>query len=152
MQDDCILVALGLPQLKVVAQSELMDRFEVTVIYRQEQVTCPRCGQVTTKEHERSLQRKQDRKLRDKMVFLTLLKRRFRCPWCNKVFTEPDEIFGFRRRSSQRLRQYLGQEALHQTVKRVSLKEKVGEGLVRRCVAEEIGQRLAVAASNETPS
>ena len=63
MQDDCIAVALGLPQLKVIAQTELMDRFEVTIIYRQEQVTCPRCGQITTKEHERSLQRKQDRKL-----------------------------------------------------------------------------------------
>ena len=151
MQDDCIVVALGLPQLKVTAQIELKDRFEVTVIYRREQVSCPRCGQVTTKEHERRLQRKQDRKLRDKMVFLTLMKRRFRCPWCNKVFTEPDEVFGLRRRSSQRLRQYLGQEALHQTVKRVAMKEKVGEGLVRRCVAEEIGQRLAVTEPNETP-
>ena len=44
MQDDCIAVALGLPQLKVVNQVELMDRFEVTMIYRHEQVTCPRCG------------------------------------------------------------------------------------------------------------
>ena len=34
MQDDCIAVALGLPQLKVVAQVELTDRFEVTVIYQ----------------------------------------------------------------------------------------------------------------------
>jgi transposase len=152
VQDDCIVVALGLPQLKVTAQIELKDRFEVTVIYRQEQVTCPRCGQVTTKEHERKFQRKQDRKLRDKTVFLTLMKRRFRCPWCNKVFTEPDEVFGLRRRSSQRLRQYLGQEGLHQTVKRVAMKEKVGEGLVRRCVAEEIGQRLAVLEPNETPA
>ena len=152
MQDDCIAVALGLPQLKVVAQVELTDRFEVTVIYRQGQFTCPRCGQVTNKEHERKLQRKQDRKLRDKTVFLTLMKRRFRCPWCNKVFTEPDEVFGLRRRSSQRLRQYLGQEGLHQTVKRVAMKEKVGEGLVRRCVAEEIGQRLAVLEPNETPA
>jgi len=151
VQDDCIVVALGLPQLKVVNQVELVDRFEVTVIYRREQVACPRCGQVTVKEHERSLQRKQDRKLRDKIVFLTLMKRRFRCHWCNKVFTEPDEVFGSRRRSSSRLRQYLGQEALHQTVKRVSLKEKVGEGLVRRCVADEIGQRLAVTESRETP-
>ena len=151
MQDDCIAVALGLPQLKVITQIELTDRFEVTVIYRQEQATCPRCGQITVKEHERCLQRKKDRKLRDKMVFLTLMKRRFRCPWCNKVFTETDEVFGLRRRSSQRLRQYLGQEALHQTVKRVALKEKVGEGLVRRCVADEIGQRLAVTESGETP-
>ena len=55
MQDDCIVVELGLPQLKVITQIELTDRFEVTVIYRQEQATCPRYGQVTAKEHERSL-------------------------------------------------------------------------------------------------
>ena len=41
MQDDCIVVALGLPQLKVIMHIELKDRFEVTVIYRREQVSCP---------------------------------------------------------------------------------------------------------------
>jgi len=72
-----------------------------------------------TKEHDRRLQHKQDRRtLRDKVIFLTLMKRRFRCLWCGKVFTEPDEVFGSRRRSSYRFREYLGQEALHQTVRR----------------------------------
>jgi transposase len=33
----------------------------------------------------------------------------------------------------------------------VAIKEKVGEGLVRRCVADEIGQRLAVTEPGETP-
>ena len=107
MQDDCIAVALGLSQLKILWQ-----------------------------------QLKQDRRLRDKAFFLTLIKRRFRCLWCGKVFTEPDEVFGWRRRSSHRFREYLGQEALHQTVRRTAQKEKVGEGLVRRCVAEEIGREL----------
>ena len=151
MQDDCIAVALGLPQLKILWQKELEDHFEVTVIYRWGEVTCPRCGMATTKEHDRRPQHKQDRRLRDKMVFLTLMKRRFWCLWCGKVFTEPDEVFGFRRRSSRRLREYLGQEALHQTVKRTAHKEKVGEGLVRRCVAEEIGKRLRVREAKETP-
>ena len=151
MQDDCILVALGLPELAIISQREYEGRFEITVIYRREKAVCPRCGQETTKEHERRLQRKRDRKIRDKPVFLTLIKRRFRCPWCQKVFTEVDEVFGARRRSSQRLRSYLGEEALHQTVRRVALKEKVGEELVRRCVAEEIGKRLDVAEATEAP-
>ena len=98
MQDDCIAVALGLTQLKILWQKELEDHFEVTVIYRWDKVTCPRCGMVTTKEHDRRQQHKQDRRLRDKVVFLTLIKRRFRCLWCGKVFTEPDEVFGSRRR------------------------------------------------------
>jgi len=142
---------LGLPQLRILWQKEQEDHFEVTVIYHRSELTCPRCGEVTTKEHDRRLQRKQDRRLRDKVVFLTLIKRRFKCLWCSKVFTEPDEVFGSRRRSSYRFREYLGQEALHQTVKRTAQKEKVGEGLVRRCIAEEIGRIVEAKGVEETP-
>jgi len=120
-----------LPQLRILKQKELEGHFEVTVIYRRENAICPRCGKVASKEHGRRPQSKQDRKLRDKVVFLTLMKRRFRCLWCGKVFTEPDEVFGSRRRSSHRFREYLGQEALHQTVRRTAWKEKVGEGKER---------------------
>ena len=66
MQDDCIAVALGLPQLKILWQKELGNRFEVTVIYRWGEATCPRCGKVTHKEHDRRRQQKQNRRLRDK--------------------------------------------------------------------------------------
>ena len=56
MQDDCIAVALGLPQLKILWQQELEGHIEVTVIYRRGEATCPRCGKVTTKEHDRRRQ------------------------------------------------------------------------------------------------
>lgn len=151
MQDDYIAVALGLPQLRIMWQEELENRFEVGVIYRQGEVTCPRCGKVTNKEHARSLQWKQDRRLRDKVVFLKLIKRRFRCLWCGKVFTEPDGVFGPRRRSSCRFREHLGREGLHQTVRRTAQKEMVGEGLVRRCVTEEVGRILEAKGVKKTP-
>jgi transposase len=151
VRDYCIAVALGLPQLRILNQKELEGHFEVTVIYRRGEVTCPRCGRVTNKEHDRRQQVKQDRRLRDKAVFLTLMKRWFRCLWCGKVFTEQDEVFGSRRRSSHRFREYLGQEALYQTVKRTAQKEEVGEGLVRRCIAEEIGKRLGAREATEIP-
>ena len=86
VQDDCIAVALGLPELRILEQRELGGDFEVTVIYRRVEVTCPRCGRVTGKEHDRRQQWKQDRKLRDKVVLLQLIKRRFRCLWCGEVF------------------------------------------------------------------
>jgi transposase len=127
------------------------NHFEVTVMYRREKAICPCCGKVSNKEHDRRPQHKKDRRLRDKVVILTLIKRRFRCLSCGKVFTEPDEVFGTRRRSSRRFREYLGQEALHQTVRRTAQKEMVGEALVRRCVAEEIGKRLEAKGVKETP-
>ncbi len=96
MQEDCIAVALGLPQVKILWQKELEDHFEVTVIYHRGEAACLRCGRVTTRE-------------------------------------------------------YLGREVLHQTVRRTAQKEKVGEGLVRRCVAEEIGRRLGAREATEIP-
>jgi transposase len=151
VQDDCITVMLGLPQLRIIGQEEKEEHFEVKVIYRRTDAICPRCGQVTNKVHDQRLQCKQDRKLRDKTVFLWLIKRRFRCVWCNKVFTEDDEVFGHRRRSSKRFREYLGEEGLHQTVKRTAQEEAVGEGLVRRCVAEKISKELEARGNGETP-
>lgn len=151
MRDDCIAVSLGLPELGIVRQQELEDRFEVKVIHRRDEVSCPGCGRMTNKEHDRRQQQKKDRRLRDKSVVLILIKRRFRCYGCGKVFTEPDEVFGSRKRSSRRFREYLGQEALHQTVSRVARKEGVGEGLVRRCVTEEIGKMLEAKGARETP-
>ncbi|MFC1934270.1 hypothetical protein ACFLWC_07095 [Chloroflexota bacterium] len=68
----------------------------------------------------------------NKVVFLTLMKRRFRCLFYGKVFTEPGEAFGPRRRSGYQFREYLRREALHQTVSRTAQKEQVGEGLVSR--------------------
>ncbi len=151
MQYDYIAVGLELPRLQILDQRELADHFGVVVMYRQDKAICPKCGQITNKEHDRRPQRKKDRMLRDKEVFLILMKRRFRCPSCGKVFTEPDTVCGWRRRSTQRFREYLGEEALHQTVKRVAQKEGVGEGRDRRCVAEEVGRRLEVRKRADTP-
>ena len=69
---------------------------------------------------------------------------------CGKVFTESDRAFGLRRRSSYRFKEYLGREALHQAVRRAPQKEQVSEGLVRRCVAEEIGRRPGSRGVTET--
>ncbi len=53
MQDNCIAVALGLPQLKILWQQELEAHIEVVVIYRGDNATGPQCGEVTTKVHDR---------------------------------------------------------------------------------------------------
>ena len=44
MQDDCIVVALELPELMILGQVELDDHFEVTVRYRRDKVGCSTCG------------------------------------------------------------------------------------------------------------
>ena len=142
MQDDCITIALELPEVRVIRQEESGEEITVVVEYRARSSPCPRCGRGTPKVHSGRLQRKRDRRLWDKPVFLVLHKRRFRCLGCGKVFTEPDPVCGPRRRTSQRFRRQLGQEAIHQPVRHVARKEGVGEALVRRCVSEEAKRLL----------
>lgn len=141
MRDDCITIELGLPEVRVVREEEREHEIIVEVQYRTARAVCLRCGQETSRVHSVQRQWKQDRRLWDKPVWLWLHKRRFRCGACGKVFTEPDPVFGHRRRSSQRFRSYLGREAVHQTVRHVARKEGIGEALVRRCVTE-LAQRL----------
>ena len=145
MQDDCITIELGLPEVRVMQVEEREQQITVEVQYRAISAPCPRCGQRTPKVHSVSRQRKRDRRLGDKAVHLALHKRRFRCLGCRKVFSEPDPVFGSRRRSSHRFRNHLGQEAMHQTVRHVARKEGVGEGLVRRCLTDEARRLLGAA-------
>ena len=112
----------------MIREEEEKHFITVEVQYRAISASCPRCGQRTPKVHSVSKQNKRDRGLWNKVVYLVLHKRRFRCLGCKKVFSEPDPVFGARRRSSQRFRQYLGQEAIHQTIRHTARKEMVGEG------------------------
>ena len=144
MQDDCMAVALGLPELMILGQVEMDDHFEVTIRYRRDKVACLKCGSMMVRKHGSTFQRKKDRKLRDKIVILTLEKRRFRCLPCCKVFTEPDEVFGPRRRSTKRLRCYLDERARHRAVSHVAKEEGVSESLVRRCFTEESASQPGV--------
>jgi transposase len=142
VRDDCITIALELPEVRVIRQVETKEEITVEVGYRARSSPCPRCGHQAVKVHSVRFQRKRDRRLWDKPVFLVVRKRRFRCLGCGKVFTEPDPVCGPRRRTSQRFRRQLGQEAIHQPVRHVARKEDVGETLVRRCVTEEAKRLL----------
>jgi transposase len=142
VRDDCIAITLGLPDVRVIREEETATEVRVEVMYRVRSAPCPRCGMRSAKIHSIKAQEKLDRRLGEKLVWLVLHKRRFRCPGCGRVFSEPDPVFGARRRTSQRLRTYLGREAIHQTIRRVARKEGVGEGLVRRCLTEETKRLL----------
>lgn len=150
MQDDCITIKLGLPEVRVMQVEEEEQQITVEVQYRALSASCPRCGQRSPKVHSVSRQNKRDQGLWNKVVYLVLHKRRFRCLGCRKVFSEPDPVFGSRRRSSQRFRQHLGDTAMHQTIRHTAHTEMVGEGLVRRCLSEEAGRLLGAVAPHSS--
>lgn len=136
MQEDCITVKLGLQGLVVLGVKETAKWIEVVARYGNEEAICPRCKRSTWQVHQWHLQRKRDAKLWGKEVWLALLKRRFRCRRCRKVFMEPDPACGPRRRTTSRLRKTVARRAREATVRSVAREEGVSEGLVERSWVE----------------
>ena len=137
MQDDRISIELRLPGVKVLEVKEEEHWIEVLAQYKEPEADCPRCGRPTWQVHQWHLQRKRDARLWKKPVWLALLKRRFRCRNCRKVFTEPDPACGARRRTTARLRDTVAGWASEATVKAVARAEGVSEGLVERSWVEK---------------
>jgi transposase len=50
---------------------------------------CPKCAVKSYSVHDRRWVKVQDQPIRGSGIYLKVLKRRFRCPQCKKVFTEP---------------------------------------------------------------
>lgn len=137
MRDDSISIELRLPGVKVLDVKEQRHCIEVLGQYRTEEAECPRCGRWTWQVHQWHLQRKRDARVWKKVVYLALLKRRFRCRHCRKVFTEPDPVCGARRRTTARLRDTVAGWASEATVRAVARVEGVSEGLVERSWVEK---------------
>ena len=104
MPNDHIRIPLDLPGVRLVRQ-EVGPAGEVRIVVMRttERERCPGCGRMTTKRHD----------ARERTIRVVIVRRRFRCVPCQRVFTEPDAVCGTRRRLTRRLRERLGRECRH---------------------------------------
>jgi transposase len=139
MPEDHIKVRLGLPEVRIVGQEQGQGG-ELRVVVRRttEQETCPGCGHQTRKCHDVRERVKLDEPLGDRSVLVVVVRRRFRCVRCCRVFTEPDQVAGTRRRLTRRFRERLGRECRHQTTKRIAEVHAISPTTVRRALAEVV--------------
>jgi transposase len=86
-----------------------------------------------TKIHDRRARKKRDLPLGAHQVELILLKRRFRCEACHRVFTEADTACGWRKRTTARLREHIGQQAFRHPLSEVGSTLLVGSRFVQTC-------------------
>lgn len=79
-----------LPELKILTHWQ-SAKFRTHYKCRKESEfeVCPRCAVKSYSVHDRRWVKVQDQPIRGSGVALHILKRRFRCPSCKKVFTEP---------------------------------------------------------------
>jgi len=141
-----ITVPLNLAGVRVVSQRLTSSTIAVTVVRTDGGATCPGCGWWTTKQHDARPRAKADEPLGDRRVTVIVVRRRFRCPGCDRVFTEPDAVAGPRRRLTTRFRERLGREGVRQPVAHVADRYEVSPTTVRRAV-----QRHATAELSRRP-
>jgi len=131
---EAILVPLDLEEFHIVKQQWLANgTISVEVMATTTQATCPRCHTRCVKIHDTRPRKKRDRALREHPVELIILKRRFRCFQCRTPFTEPDTACGWRRKTTARLREAIGQLAYTQPISHVATASGVGPRFVQEC-------------------
>jgi transposase len=139
-----IVVPLDLPEFRILGQKRQRDgSLEVEVIGINKQASCPQCGRICVKVHDTRLRRKRDVALGEHRVVLIVHKRRFQCFGCQRSFTELDQACGRYRRTTQRLRQAIGQEAIKQPIAQVAQSYQVGPRFVQACLETVAGPLLA---------
>ncbi len=110
MQLDYTTILLGLPEFCVKNSWDLGWAYGIRVIKKNEFEICPSCWHATNKVHDKREQRIRDIPIRGKATILFLLKRRFRCNTCFKVFIEKYESIEFYGRMTIRFKRYIGSQ------------------------------------------
>jgi transposase len=142
-QEAGIWIPLDFPDFRICEQYQQEDgTMRVVIIAKTPQVCCPHCQQLCRTIHDRRARKKQDLPCRTYPIELILLKRRFRCGTCHRVFTEPDTICGWRRRTTCRLRQSIGEQALNQPLSEVGSNLHVGSRFVQTCLQSVLEAEL----------
>lgn len=114
---------------------------------------CPKCAVKASSVHDRRWVTVEDQPIRGSGIKLRILKRRFRCPACKKVFTEP--VAGIRKgfKTTQRFRRGL-QWACENFIdlKRVQIAYGCSAGLVYKVFYEQLERKLRERQNNPWPS
>ncbi|CAD5963435.1 Transposase [Planktothrix tepida] len=91
-----------------ITENELLIELE----NKQTNVTCPNCGKSRSKVHQSHRHRVRDIPVSSFDVFLNVNRRQFRCPNCQKVFSEELSFVKKRRTYTKRLAQKVVEEVL----------------------------------------
>lgn len=97
-----------LPELKLINQwQQSRFRTHYRCIKESEFEVCPKCATISRSVHDRRWVKIKDQPIRGSGINLRVLKRRFRCPGCKKVFTEPVQGVGKGYKTTSRYRRGL---------------------------------------------
>lgn len=142
-----------LPELKLLTHWQ-SDKFRTQYKCAKESEfeVCPKCATPSYSVHDRRWVKVQDQPIRGSGIYLNILKRRFRCPGCKKVFTEP--INGVRKgfRTTHRYRRGIKWACENfQDLKRVQKAYGCSAGTVYKIFYEQLELKLRERRDNPWP-
>lgn len=142
-----------LPELKVLGHWQSAKfRTNYKCEKESEFEVCPKCAVKSYSVHDRRWVKVQDAPIRGSGVFLKVLKRRFRCPSCKKVFTEP--VQGIRKgfKTTERYRRGVRWACENFTdLKRVQKAFGCSSWLVYKIYYEQLARKLRERMNNPWP-
>jgi transposase len=104
---------------------------------------CPECGAASGQVHEQRERVVRDVAMNGKAVYLHLVRRRFRCPGCEKVFTERVASIDRWRRYTRRYEQALYEQCRQRARKHVAHQHGLGEATMLSIFVREAERVLA---------
>lgn len=143
-----------LPELKIIAHWQ-SDKFRTRYKCAKESEfeVCPRCAVKCFSVHDRRWVKVQDAPIRGSGVYLEILKRRFRCPKCRKVFTEPIQGIQKGFKTTHRYRKGLRWACENFIdLKRVQRAFGCSAGLVYKVYYEQLERKLRERKNNPWPT
>ncbi len=117
MQSHNITSLLGLPEFNVIPMVETNESIYLRVEKISTVEICPDCGSKSSTVHDRRKQPIKDLSIRGKKLILVLIKHRFRCQHCRKVFSESYDSINRYQRMTKRLIDHITKETFHFTFK-----------------------------------
>ena len=122
--------------------AEKVSKFEV----------CPKCATPSSKVHDRRTVKIKDAPIRRKLNYLVIVKRRFRCPGCKSVFTEPVQGITKGGRLTQRFyRSVYWSCENFQDLKRVKKAHRCGYKTIYKCYYTQLRRKQKEREKNPWP-
>lgn len=116
----------------IAIRAEKISEFEV----------CPNCANKCHSVYDKRVVKIKDAPIRDKAVFIFITKRRFKCSYCNKVFTEPISGVGKHKQHTARYRRSLvWASGTFRDLKMVQKQYRCSAGMCFKTVYEELELR-----------
>jgi transposase len=139
MHTNHITQLLDLPDLLASEVIYREDKIIFFVKAKEEFVTCPVCGTLTDKVHDRRWQNITDSPIRGKHVILRLDKKRYRCAICsNRGFSQAYDSIDLYARTTKRFDEYLANQAAGRDYSRVAKENNLSYTAVENAVKKQI--------------